>query len=230
MGWQEHIERGVDIIHSPYWLTAEGVPEGCKILTQEIQVAIENPGGLWELIKPEMWVWRPVSPIEWSCENGFKNITGEFGLKKESVDLIQPLLGKYDAQTIIASVVFASHGVGLKSILDPAGTEKQAEELTEVFNLSKKGAKSQGEIMTNIEALLSYNEGWQLLQSPEGRIKFFLEPTQRIIENPPLLAKAIQRVRSDWGDPWNEEHIIYPFNDSVALSLEHLFQNELGKQ
>jgi len=230
MGWKEHIENGVDIIHSPYWLTSEGVNEGCDILMQTIQTAMTHKGGLWELIQPSLWAWRPVSPVEWSSKNGFTNFAGEFRYKEKKVNEIQKLLEKYDIKLIIASMVFTFHQAGLQAMLDPVGTSELGRQANEAFDLSKKKAQSQGEVVSNLATLLSRNESWRLLQSPKGRIEFFVEPTRVVIEKPLLLCQAIQRVKSDWGNPLNKEQKIYPYNVSVSLSVEHLLQDKLIKR
>jgi hypothetical protein len=228
MGWEEHVQTGTEIFRSDYWVTAEGIAESCNLLSQKVQDAIANKDGLWKLVKPGLFNWYPLSPIECSCEYGFSNFLGEFRYQEQDVDQAQELLKKFDTRTIIAGMVFAFERVGLHDLLNTQAEKEEIEKIGRAINAAMTYAESQDEAIKNMATLLSETESWQLLQSVEGRTIFFIEPVQKVIGSPQLLEKAIERVRTDWGDPWNKEHKVYQFSESVALSLRLLFQDKLN--
>jgi hypothetical protein len=212
MSWREHTERGKETVRYSYWLTPEGAAEACEMLTTDVEGALRNKDGLWNLIKPG-WAWNPVSPVALAFKDGLRKIPVNFNDKDEVVRM-QYLLNSYLPKTVIAAAVFASPGckVDISTILNPAEAKRRSQQFDDIFNMSKEGARSPGDIMDNMQYLLSGDNDWELLTSTEGRIMFFVERTRQVVENPTYLKEAIDRMPRD-----------YDLSRSVALSFEHLF-------
>ena len=180
-------------IHSPRWLTEEGIAESVATTRELVANALDNPGQFLGLTSYGPGMRRGESPLEQSTLEGLRAV----GRGEESMwDTLEVwrYLGPYPPETVIAAAVFQEERVGIANLIKPAESFIVAGAINSELRRALTGSNNPGDAIAGLEVGLNRIPSFRAFKTPEGRVEQIVGVASRILEDQEKVAIALQRI------------------------------------